>query len=190
MRRILNTMSLGLMLLVLVSCGGTSAGMGNTVYLEASGKSGSTFSIYTNLVDTSVTPNIYSTGTLDYTIKSTKYPGTTNIAASDVRINEAQISYTPLLANDNVTMSPPLPSWIKYPAGIVAAGGTLDLSMIVVDQLAMTYFDKSATPATTVGIQYRYTVNVVFKGIEVTTGKDVVCPAVVANFYVTKNATL
>lgn len=175
--------------LMLSGCGGSSStGMGNTVYLEASGKDGSTFSIYTDLVDTTTTT--YFTGSLDYTIKSTVYSGMTGVTPSSVRITEADISYTPLLASDNSTMSPAIPSWIKYPAALVTAGGSTDITMIVVDTPQMRYLDQHTSAVATPNLQYRYIVNVVFKGVEDNTGTSITCPVVAANFYVTKNATI
>ena len=175
---------------ILSGCGDSgSVARANTVYLTASGKDGSTFSIYTDLVNLTNVPPIYNSGSFDYTINSTVYAGSTGIVASSVIITEAQISFVPLVATDG-SMSPALSSWTKYPSGNLPAGGTLDLTMAVVDDLIMTEFDNRAPANVTPNVQYRYKVLVVFKGTEVTTGKAITCSAVETNFYVTRNGTL
>ncbi|MBV5340703.1 MAG: hypothetical protein J0665_14290 [Deltaproteobacteria bacterium] len=173
---------------MLAGCGdSSSSGQGNTVYLSASGKGGSTFSIYTDLVD--ITTSSYNSGSLDYTIISTIYTGTTSIAASNVIIKEAQISYKPLIATDD-SIPPVIPSWTKQITGLLAPEGSLDLTMTVVDDLAMTYFDKNAPAVKLPNVEYRYEISVVFIGTEVNTGKSITCPAVVTNLYITNNASL
>lgn len=175
--------------MLLSGCGdSSSAALGRTVSVTAYGKDGSSFSVYTDLT---ASLTAYNTASFDYTIKSTAYTGLVGVTASPVSIEYAVISYTPLTATDG-TLSPAIPSWTKYVAANLPAGGTVDITMTVVDDLQMTYLDANlpAVVAAPNSVQYRYIVSVVFKGVEINNGKSITCLPVETNFYVTNNADL
>jgi len=170
----------------ILSCGSSGGGnQGNTVYITAASKSGSTFTISTTAISSNGPPIVYNTGSLDFTISSKLYPNTTGTFASTVEITQAQISYTPLMASDGLTMSPAIATWSKgVGPTLVAPGSTADITLTVVDVPQMVALSKEAAFNST--IQFRYGLHVRFIGTETNSNTSLVCDVTNNNFYVTK----
>jgi hypothetical protein len=166
--------------MIIQGCGSSgNNGMGNTVYVTASTKSGSTFTIDT----TARTAGVYNSGALDFTLRSTVYNNPNGIPASAVNITHAEISYKPLLASDLLTLSPPIATWTRAVGpSQIPAGGTSDITIVLVDLPQMTYLFGLFPDAI---LQYRYELNVVFIGTEVNSGQSIRCEKTTNNFYVT-----
>jgi hypothetical protein len=177
---------MALSIMLILSCGSSGDGnQGNTVYITADSKNNSTFTISTTAISSTGPPIVYNTGSLDYTISSKIYPNTTGITASAVKITHAEISYTPLMASDGLTMSPAIASWSKgIGPSLVAPGSTTDITLTVVDVPQMIALVKEAAFNDT--IQFRYGLHVRFFGTEINSNTSLVCDPTDNNFYVTK----
>lgn len=163
-----------LFLFLMAGCGNQgSPGNGNTVYMQATIKQSTTGAVFANVSgvrfsnrSTAVTvPN-----SMSFTIKSTVYPGTTKIPASDVDIRSIDFAYTPV-----TSLSPsftPTVSSLPY-SGNLPAGGTLNIDNVPIlwtQDIAQIVNSARSLGISNQTLQYR--VDLTFHGREVNTGAD------------------
>lgn len=167
-----------LFILLMVGCGNQgSPGNGNTVYMQATIKQGSTGAVFANVsgvrfsnVSTAVTvPN-----SMSFTLKSTVYPGTSKIPASDVDISSIGLSFTPAEYQPG-SVSPsftPAVSTVFY-SGNLPAGGTLNIDNVpILFNDDLTQIINSARSLGIANKTLQYKVDLTFHGREVNTGMN------------------
>jgi hypothetical protein len=171
---------------LLNGCGGSgAAGLGNTVYITASPKTGTSLAAFKTYSSskpfsststfTDVTPST-STTTASYTLQSNVYTGMTG---SYVNITGPTLSYTQdISAAGYQTKSVPIAA---FPYGItsgLSAGGTVDVEnvpvvMANIDAVKANFFtsDSAILP-----IKFKYDVAASFTGSEATGGSISTAP--------------
>ncbi len=154
--------------LIIAGCGGSgTTGNGNTVFISASIKSGTTGAVFANF--SGATFNNHSSvltaaNPMSFTIKSTPYLTSGTVPNSDVNISNITFAFTPL--NGAPAFTPTSPS-VPY-AGTITPGGSLDINNVPIlwDQDVLNIVTALGTSK---GI-FQYNVGVTFTGIEVNTG--------------------
>lgn len=174
--RIAVMLLVGLMMLILSSCGsegtGGGAGGGTTVVVSAQTQSAQPTTAFAT---TGAPP--FTEDNLKFTITSTPYAGVTSIQPSPVQIVKQRISFIPL-PDSNGAMSPPLPSFEETATGTITPGGALNLEIgIVVVGVKKYVYDNYAEQLTNSVQQYNYSVAVDFIGVEINTGTQLSCRA-------------
>ena len=160
---------------LLNGCGNEGSAGGNTVYLTASIKDQTSMSIFTN-ISTANASKLYNPQSLQYTVKSNIYPGSTKILPSDVNIDTVTFNFSGLPFDSTNVPSPDLSpkSFVKTNGFKVPAGGSNDVSLISLEGMQLnTLAQNPNLPARPVRL--RYTVDVLFSGREILTNQPVSC---------------
>jgi hypothetical protein len=166
-------------LLVVVGCGNQGApGNGNTVFMQATIKQGTTGAVFTNVsgftfrnissVRTATTPN-----SMSFTINSTIYPNANKILASDIDVFEMDFSYTPLEFAPGRLSPAFVPTVPRVPySGRLTAGGSLaiDNVPIIWPNDLNQILDNAQFIGVPAGSVLPYRISVTFLGREVNTG--------------------
>lgn len=153
---------------VITACGGSgSTGNGNTVYISASikeGTSGAVFANFSGVVFNNNSSVLTSANPMNFTITSTPFITTGTVPLSDVNITNILFTFAPV--NGAPSFTPVAPS-VSY-AGQLTPGGSLDIDNVPV----LWDMDVQNIVAAAGGVEGQYQYNVIgtFTGVEVNTG--------------------
>jgi hypothetical protein len=168
-----------LFMFFLTGCGsGGSAGTGNTVFITAGITTGTSGSVFKNVSSATVND-------MSITLTSHAYSAAAPsiVPNSDVTIDSITLGFIPQTytgtddSGNTVTgMSPTFtPQYTNNPQGVgglVPAGGTLRIDGIpIIGPADLVTFSLAKHTLGLLYVEFRYTVNVTFHGVEVNTGK-------------------
>ncbi|RQW88627.1 MAG: hypothetical protein EHM79_05255 [Geobacter sp.] len=160
-------------------CGGSgssdSTATGATVSILASIADGTSVSAFSNYSSGTFTP-----ATASFTLTSTIFSGA--LSPSPVTVNSIDVSYVPLEYNSTThALSPPIGTvYHRAVGGVVTAGGTLDLTDIMIfTSIVGVQGNTAITSLLNSGFDLPYAATVTFNMNEDTTNTPMTCAATI-----------
>ncbi len=181
MKRLLMGIIAVLLGISLAACGsgGGATGNGNTVFISANIKSGTTGAVFANfsgVVFKNHSSVLTSANPMNFTVKSTVYNVTGTIPNSDVLINNMTFTFTPM---NGAPVFTPSVSSVPY-SGLITPNGSIDISNVPI--LWDIDVQNIKVAAGSSKGQFQYNVGVTFHGVEVNTGQALSAPINVSAF--------